>query len=169
MANFKQAFEKTLKFEGGYANDPDDHGGKTMYGITEAVARAHGYKGAMRDLSLELAKKIYKSDYWEPNQLDRFPQTLAENIFDCGVNCGVRTAAKMLQQLVRVKADGIIGPATLAATEDLLWDFGEHELVLAYLLAREDRYYNICRANPSQKKFLSGWLARIDKLRGEVV
>jgi lysozyme family protein len=39
MANFKQAFEKTLKFEGGYANDPDDHGGKTMYGITEAVAR----------------------------------------------------------------------------------------------------------------------------------
>jgi lysozyme family protein len=168
MASFEQAFKKTLAFEGGYANDPDDHGGKTMYGITEAVARAHGYKGAMWDLPLELAKKIYRTGYWDLNQLDKFPQTLAENVFDCGVNCGVKTAAKMLQQLVKVKMDGVIGPVTLAAMEGLLRDFGERDLVLAYLLAREDRYYGICLANPSQKKFLRGWLARCEKLRSEV-
>jgi lysozyme family protein len=165
MADFEQAFKKTLAFEGGYANDPDDHGGKTMYGITEAVARANGYKGTMQSLSLGMAKRIYKVDYWDPNQLDKLPQVLAENVFDCGVNCGVWTAAKMLQVVVGVKADGIIGPITLVAMEDKLQAAGERFLVSAYLEVREDRYYDICRTNPSQKKFLKGWINRCKKLR----
>jgi lysozyme family protein len=36
--------------EGGYVNDPADPGGATNHGITIAVARKHGYTGAMRDL-----------------------------------------------------------------------------------------------------------------------
>ena len=45
--------------EGGYADDPADLGGKTNLGITEAVARRHGYTGDMRDLTDSLAYHIY--------------------------------------------------------------------------------------------------------------
>ena len=62
---FITAFEKVIGIEGGYSDDPDDRGGKTKFGITEAVARAHGYRGEMRDLGLTTARKIYKSSYWD--------------------------------------------------------------------------------------------------------
>jgi lysozyme family protein len=165
MADFERAFKRTLSFEGGYADDPADHGGATRYGITEAVARRYGYKGAMRELPLELAERIYKNEYWDINKLDRLPQHLAENVFDAGVNCGVRTAAKMLQKVLGVTVDGVIGAGTMQAMADKLRVIGERALVQAYLTAREDRYYDICRANPGQKKFLKGWINRCEELR----
>jgi len=33
--NFERAFELLMEFEGGYSEDPDDTGGKTLYGITQ--------------------------------------------------------------------------------------------------------------------------------------
>ena len=44
-----QLVEALIDREGGYVNHPADRGGATCFGITEAVARAHGYGGAMRD------------------------------------------------------------------------------------------------------------------------
>lgn len=37
-----------LSLEGGYVNNPADRGGATNWGITEATARAFGYKGDTR-------------------------------------------------------------------------------------------------------------------------
>ena len=65
MANFDKIFNDIILIEGGYSNHPDDRGGKTMYGITEAVARDAGYDGDMRGLSLDFAKKVYKENYFE--------------------------------------------------------------------------------------------------------
>ena len=52
--------EALIDREGGYVDHPADEGGPTCFGITEAVARAQGYRGAMRDLPLEEAAAIYK-------------------------------------------------------------------------------------------------------------
>ena len=40
--NFDQAFRELLHHEGSYSDHGSDPGGKTMYGITELVARGVG-------------------------------------------------------------------------------------------------------------------------------
>ena len=39
--------EEVIGREGGYSNHPADKGGATRWGVTEAVARAHGFRGDM--------------------------------------------------------------------------------------------------------------------------
>ena len=53
-----------LEREGGFVNNPADKGGLTCFGITEAVARANGYRGAMRQLPQNEAAAIYRRLYW---------------------------------------------------------------------------------------------------------
>ncbi len=113
--NFDQAFDQLLKHEGGYSNHKDDTGGATMWGVTEAVARAHGYTGDMRNLPVEFAKKVYKATYWDAVKADELPAQVRYSVFDAAVNSGVNRANKWLQEAVGAKADGVIGSQTLSA------------------------------------------------------
>ena len=113
--NFDTAFDLLITHEGGFSNHPDDPGGATMYGITEKVARANGYTGAMRDLTLDFSKSIYRKSYWDACRCDQMPDTLRYPLFDAAVNSGPGQAIKWLQSAVGVKADGAIGPVTQQA------------------------------------------------------
>ena len=175
MADFEKAVEKTLQLEGGYVNDPADPGGPTKYGITEATARAHRYTGDMRDLSLETAKSIYKKSYWDVARLDEFPsQKIAENVFDCNVNCGARVGGRLLQEALNflntdpsgrqmyseIYVDGVVGQNTLAALGRALQARRDMEDMVALLFncLRAGRYVSIIRSRPKSKKFMIGWL-----------
>lgn len=114
--NFDQAFDRLLGHEGGYVNDPRDPGGETNWGITIAVARAEGYKGAMRDLPRDTAKSIYRARYWAAVRADELPDSVRFDVFDAAVNHGVSQAAKWLQRAVGTTPDGVIGAVTVAAT-----------------------------------------------------
>jgi len=116
---FEIAFEKLLKHEGGYSNHAADPGGKTRYGVTEAVAREVGYRGDMRDLPLDLAKRIYKDKYWDAVQAENLPADVRYPLFDAAVNSGPAQAAKWLQRACGVKDDGVIGPQTIRAANAL--------------------------------------------------
>ena len=87
--------------EGGFCDHPADRGGPTMFGITEAVARAHGFGGAMRDLPRDEAAAIYRRLYWLRPKFDqvaeRAPRIAAE-LFDTGANMGPAVAATFLQR-----------------------------------------------------------------------
>ena len=59
-----QLIDSLIDREGGYVNHPADKGGPTCFGVTEAVARAHGYAGPMRNLPRAEAAAIYRRIYW---------------------------------------------------------------------------------------------------------
>lgn len=174
--SFEQAFEQLVNIEGGYVDDPADRGGKTKYGITEAVARAHGYTGAMRDMPLEVAAAIYRARYWDSLQLDAVEdwcQPLAWELFDTGVNTGVGVAGTFLQRALNalnreqkdypdVTVDGLVGPMTLQALRRFLAKRGPEgeDVLLAALNALQGaRYIAIAEADRSQERFVYGWLA----------
>lgn len=113
--NFDVAFDTLLKHEGGYSDHAADPGGKTRFGITEAVAREVGYRGDMRELPLDLAKRIYRERYWNPIKAEQLPAAVRYAVFDAAVNSGPGQSVKWLQRALGVKDDGVIGPQTLAA------------------------------------------------------
>lgn len=113
--NFDAAFDLLLKHEGGYSDHAADPGGKTRFGVTEAVAREVGYKGDMRELPLDLAKRIYKDRYWDTIKAEQLPPALRYATFDGAVNSGPGQSIKWLQRALGVKDDGMIGPQTIAA------------------------------------------------------
>src|SRR3546814_1781938 len=65
--------------EGRYVNHPADRGGATCWGITEAVARAEGYAGAMRDLPRADAASIYRRLYWLRPGFDQVARRASKN------------------------------------------------------------------------------------------
>jgi lysozyme family protein len=113
--NFQTAFALLLGHEGDFSDHAADPGGKTRYGITEAVAREVGYTGDMRELPLELAQRIYLEKYWKPIRADDLPPGVRYAVFDGAVNSGPGQATRWLQRALGVDADGVIGPQTLAA------------------------------------------------------
>ena len=153
---FDQAFDILLKHEGGFSDHPADPGGKTRFGITEAVAREVGYRGDMRELPLDLAKRIYKDRYWDAVRADELPAAVRYAVFDAAVNSGPRQAALWLQRAVGAKDDGIIGPQTLARVRDA----NPEQLVRRFLSQR----LRFMTSLPNWPAFGRGWARRIADL-----
>ena len=117
--DFQTAVKQVLLWEGAFSAHPLDPGGKTMYGITETVAKEEGYTGDMQKLPLDLAKQIYKKRYWDKVSADSLPPSIRLAVFDAAVNSGPRQAVLWLQRAAGVSDDGIIGPITLRAINAL--------------------------------------------------
>ena len=113
--NFDQALKTLLKHEGGYIDHPNDPGGITNYGITQAVARQHGYTGDMRTIPMDVVSAIYRKAYWGTIRAEELPAPLRYPLFDAAVNSGTGQAVKWLQRALGVKDDGVMGDQTLAA------------------------------------------------------
>ena len=154
--NFDQAFDILLKHEGGFSDHPADPGGKTRFGITEAVAREVGYRGDMRELPIDLARRIYKARYWDAVRAEELPDAIRYAMFDAAVNSGPRQSIRWLQRAVGAKDDGIIGPVTLAAVRA-----ADPERLLRLVLAQRLRFMT---GLPSWPAFGRGWARRIADL-----
>lgn len=161
--------------EGGYVNNPADRGGPTNWGITQKVARAHGYQGDMRNLTREQAVAIFEADYWFGPRFDQVASispTIAAELMDTGVNMGPSVPSKWLQRWLNafnnqgklypdMLADGNIGPRTISALTLFLkarGKEGEQVLLKALNCSQGVRYLEIMESNPSQETFGYGWL-----------
>lgn len=93
MDSFDSAFEIVVGIEAGYVNDPKDPGGETKFGISK---RAHPDLD-IRNLTLDQAKLIYKSGYWDALGLDGLSWKWQLSLFDCAINQGTHFALTELQ------------------------------------------------------------------------
>jgi lysozyme family protein len=169
--------EELIEREGGYVNHPADKGGPTRFGITEAVARAHGYAGAMALLPRDEAAAIYRRLYWVRPRFDevakRAPRVAAE-LFDTGANMGPGVATTFLQRALTalnrngrdypdLVPDGRAGPRTIAALDAFLaargQKGGETVLLRALEALQGERYLRLAERRPANEAFLYGWLA----------
>ena len=168
--------DEVIGREGGYSNHPADKGGATRWGVTEAVARAHGYRGDMRAFPREEAVSVYRRIYWLRPGFDRVaghaPRIAAE-LFDTGVNMGPEVAAAFLQRALNalnrgasdyadIRVDGRIGDGTVAALSAFIarrGRGGEAVLLKAVEALQGERYLRLAEQRPANEAFLYGWLA----------
>lgn len=160
--NFKKAFELVIIHEAGFVNDPRDPGGKTKFGISDrrdgkvdGLADINGDgKGdkAIEILTLEDAGNIYKREYWDRCKCDALSPALATALFDTAVNCGNGLAVRLLQRVLRVNDDGVIGPITIRHANN-----SDQEFVVAALLAERQMHY---AALKTWKIYGRGWSRR---------
>jgi lysozyme family protein len=168
--------DAVIEKEGGFTDHPADRGGPTRWGITERVARAHGYAGPMRAFPAERAAAMYRKLYWQRPRFDQVATRaalIAAELFDTGVNMGPRVATGFLQRALNalnrgasdypdIAADGRIGPATLAALDGFLarrGAAGERVLLKAIEALQGERYLHLAESRPANEAFLYGWLA----------
>jgi lysozyme family protein len=168
MSHFAFAVEHTLEAEGVFSDHPDDPGGATKHGITEDLARTHGYTGDMLDLTEEFARHVYKLEFWDALRLDEVTsQHVAAEIFDTAVNMGPHTAVEIAQLACRLMGennltvDGALGPKTLAALNTYLPRYESHlyHCLNGYQFSR---YVELYESNPAKRRtFIKGWMRRL--------
>ena len=119
--NWDACFAMVLKHEGGFVNHPKDPGGMTNLGVTRTnweLYLDHDVTEAdMRALTPEMVKPFYKKNYWDRIRGDELPSGVDYAAYDLAVNSGTGRAAKYLQQIAGVTADGVIGPQSLKAIQ----------------------------------------------------
>lgn len=141
--SFEIALKYSLQFEGGYVNDPGDKGGETNFGITKAVYDEYRTKNSLsiqsvKNISDKEVQDIYYKQYWLAAGCDKLSDKLAIVTFDMSINSGVSRAKRYL---------------TLTQDPN------------KYLDLRATFFKKIVQNNPSQQKFLKGWLNRVENLR----
>lgn len=166
MADFKTAFLLTLQHEDSTRSGKVtvDAGGRTRFGI---AVKFHPdlpeefFTGPAADALAE-AEKIEEREYWDTMRLAEIEnQSVANKIFDMGVNMGLRQAAVYAQRAVnsqgqQISEDGKMGPKTLAAINAI--DPQAFYGLLCQFSAWH--YRHIATNNPAQAVNLAGWLAR---------
>lgn len=161
MANFDKYAPRLLKWEGGYVDDPSDPGGATCKGVTLSAYRArygsHRTKDDLRGISDGQWRAIMKGDYWDKCKGDLIVnQSVAEIFVDWCINSGA-AIIKKVQALVGAKADGIVGPKTIAAINAA----DQKKLHADIKSARREYFESVVRKRPSSKIYLKGWLNRL--------
>lgn len=156
---FLDQIVKTLAFEGGYVNDPDDPGGETNYGITK-----RSYPDTdIKNLTKDQAVAIYYADYWLKPHIDRLPDWLSGKVFDMGVNMGTFRAIQIMQKCCNyyltmpISTDGVIGTHTIAAVSKI----ADTSAFLGYYRDQlVDYYADLVQLHPVMQKYFRGWSRR---------
>lgn len=184
--SFSRAHAFTAHWEGGFSDHPADNGGLTAYGASlkfvKGIAATQqgrdwlqriGFrlpvtKTSMRAVTPDMARAMFKREFWDRLRLDDMPFRPACALYDAAVNSGCAQSVRLAQRgfnacargsNVALDVDGILGPKTRAV---LACD--TDALIRAVIRARRAFYEGLARDDPSQAVFLEGWLNRADAL-----
>ena len=162
---YDDALAFVLRWEGGFVNDPNDHGGRTNKGVTQRVYDAwrasQGQPVAdVEKISDSEVSAIYAQNYWRKTICDALQSHIDLVQFDTAVNMGPNRAVKILQQAIGVDPDGHFGPATKQACDSC----AAPDTTAHYCDIREALYRHFAEA-PGQDRVLAGWLNRLNAVR----
>lgn len=149
--NFDLAFDRLIKHEGGFSDDPRDLGNWTGGAVgvgelkgTKFGIAAHSYPYLdIKNLNLAQAKEIYRRDFWDI--LGNAHPAIKFQLFDAAVNHGRGNAIRFLQRAVRVADDGRWGQVSQSALiamdhNDVLLRFVAYRLKFWAALKTFDTY-----------------------------
>lgn len=146
-------------------NNVHDLGGWTNSGITLDTWKRLGYDNDgdghrdladLRAMTYEQWYSIIKRGYWDRAQADSMlNQSVANMIVDFMITSG--GAPRVVQRTVGVRADGIIGPRTIAAINAQPAD-----ILFSRLASARLHYY---RCLPAWSQFGNGWTRRVRDIK----
>lgn len=173
MANFNIAYQLVAKAEGGYQSSPEDSGNYnslgelvgTNWGISAPtyegwIGRAPTKKD-MLNMSKSTAEEIYHKKFWAAIRGDQINDQDVANIFFDGVVNHGRTGVKIMQSVLNVPQDGIVGPGTIGQLNAQ----PPAKVYVQYREARKAFYYDLVNRKRSLGIFLQGWLNRISRFQ----
>jgi len=195
MGNFKEAERVTGRFEGGWANNPNDRGKETYGGIARKFwpnwkgwpyidKFKADYAKAKTKLSLaqwvnasakanpavgELVSQFYKSNFWDVNKLDAITdQQLANVVYDFSVNSGTNRGAKFLQDAYN-NVNGmwvdLVSDGEIGQKTINAVNAFNAKLLFQEYQRLRELFYRKLATDPSQKQFLNSWLSRLTKYK----
>lgn len=156
-----------VNFEGiKYTNIPGDYGGPTKFGITQKTLEAYLGKKVtpddVKNMSMELAIRIYDKNYWQFFNIDWYPTEVQHIVYDMYVNSSPTSVGKIIQRALnslgeKLVVDGVVGHKTVSS----LVCHSPDSVLQAIIKQRKVFYNGLVKKNATQEKFLAGWLNRV--------
>jgi lysozyme family protein len=157
-ANRNQVLKYIGLSEGGYVNNPKDPGGPTDRGITQKTYDAWNDlkkrpRKAVKGITQMEADNIIYEQYMLPVKFSSLPSGVDYAVVDFSVNSGASAAVKVLQRVLGLKEDGVLGVVTLAAINKV----DPAKLILEYGEAR----MKFLKSLKTWNTFGKGWTKRV--------
>jgi lysozyme family protein len=158
---FEVCLARVLKHEGGYVDNPEDPGGATNQGITQATYDTWRVTQGLpvrpvAELTPAERDGIYRLRYWDAVRASDLPVGVDYAVFDYAVHSGPARAAKALQAAVYAQQDGKVGPRTLEAV-------GKYNPAAIVTSIMQERLAFLRRL-PHWPTFGKGWTRRIREM-----
>jgi lysozyme family protein len=182
---FELAIPHVLLHEGGLADNKDDPGGITQFGISLRWLKAQGHDVGdfthdgdvnpddIRKMSKDDAINLYRTYWWDKFGFSRFDfQPLATKVFDGAVNMGVKQAVILLQRVFVTEGDlafvidGVLGPDTIQTANSLTASNGDKtvQFMLDYVGVEEVFYNKLADSRPKFEQFRKSWINRASEI-----
>lgn len=174
--NFIDAYNKLIKYEGGYVNDPDDPGGETYKGISRRyhpswegwkIIEASNGNFSNNEKLEEAVQNFYKENYWDFFDCDNLPFSIASEVFESSINVGKKRATIFIQETIeillniKIKVDGIYGYGTKREFKKLINVRGEKLVYNVLNIFQGAWYISLMKSNPVMRKYI-GWFKRVE-------
>ncbi len=159
MDRFQSCLAETLRWEGGWSNDPVDPGGATMKGVIQVeydayCDRSNQPRHSVRGITTPEVESIYHRNYWLLVRGGELPRGVDLVFFDFAVNSGVGQAVTSMQRVLRMSRDGHLGMQTMAAIHEA----APSQLIRDYM----DERRRFLRNLSTFWRFGKGWMSRCD-------